>query len=103
MMNAERFYREKSARELCERLKQQDRLSKSNFRPSCLFARGAAVSPGQPIADVDGREFDGKESQRLLSSLESIRREFPDIFDEYSSVLCRAEIAWQTLARDWKD
>jgi hypothetical protein len=92
MFNAERFYREKSARQLCEALRQHVVLFRSNFLPSRLYARGH-----EPIANVDGTDFDRKESQRLLKLVDSIRREFPDIFDEYSSVLRRAELAWRAM------
>lgn len=98
MINGERFYRERSARELCERLKQQLHLFRSNLHPSRFFTRTAADTPGQPIAEVEGTDFDSREPQRLLGLIENIRREFPDIFDEYSSVLRRVEVAWRNMS-----
>lgn len=94
MFNAERFYRERSARQLCEALKQHVEIFRSNFLPSRIYARGH-----EPIPNVESTEFDRRESQRLLGLVESIRREFPDVFDEYSSVLRRAEVAWRNMAQ----
>ncbi len=67
-----------------------------SLRPSTLIPQGSACSPGESfdLSEAAMRARDRELAAGLLCQLESLRSEYPEIAEEFSSVLAKAEQVW---------